>query len=495
MYQYLNKINTANSPCLSTLLDCIPCMLQYNYVVYSFGELMRCYTDQITSSIAVIPLTAERLGPWLSTKSPEIQRWLEISQFKGESGQVCLLASSSGELQQVLLGVSSADDFWAFGVLPKKLPKGVYHINNDNNFLDAEQYQRAQLGWGLGSYQFNRYVKRDTYPAQLALVDGDETVKHLTSSIFLVRDLINTPADDMGTDQLAAVIKELAHEHKAKFDSIKGKTLAKEYPAIYAVGRSAHCEPQLVELRWGDKSLPKVTLIGKGITFDTGGLDLKPSSGMRTMKKDMGGAAHAIALARLIMLTRLPVHLRLLIPTAENAIDAHSYHPGDIIKTRAGYTVEIENTDAEGRLILCDALAAAVEEKPDYLIDFATLTGAASVALGSDIPAMYCNHDEFAGKLLAASHKSIDPIWRMPLYQPYFELLHSDIADMQNSSTVPMGGSITAALFLQKFVADAPRWVHFDLFAFNKTARMGRPIGGEAMAIRTVFECLKQELS
>lgn len=456
---------------------------------------MQSYTDQITSSVAVIPLTAARLGPWLSTKSLEIQRWVQVYQFKAEAGQVCLLASSTGELQQVLLGVANADDFWAFGVLPKKLPKGVYHIDNDNSFLNAEQYQRAQLGWGLGSYQFNRYVKRDSYPAQLALIDADESVKHLASSIFLVRDLINTPADDMGTNQLAAIVKELAREHKAKFDSVKGKTLAKEYPAIHAVGRSARCEPQLLELRWGDKSLPKVTLIGKGITFDTGGLDLKSASGMQMMKKDMGGAAHVIALARLIMLARLPVYLRLLIPTAENAIDAHSYHPGDIIKTRAGYTVEIENTDAEGRLILCDALAAAVEEKPDYLIDFATLTGAASVALGSDIPAMYCNDDGFAEKLLAASLKSIDPIWRMPLYQPYFELLHSEIADMQNSSSVPMGGSITAALFLQKFIADTPRWAHFDLFASNKTAKMGRPVGGEAMAIRAVFECLKQELS
>ncbi len=452
---------------------------------------MQCYTtNQQDAGIPIIALTPARLERYFLQQSARHQSWIDLSQFKAQSGQVCLLTTDSGELARVLLGVASADDYSAFVVLAKQLPQAIFHIDNSDDFFTQEQYQRAEMAWGLGSYQFNAYRSVEDYPSQLALLSHTDMVPHLVSSIFLVRDLINTPADDMGTEELATVVKELAREHKASFTAVKGKALMTGYPAIYAVGRAARCEPQLLDLHWGDKSLPKVTLVGKGITFDSGGLDLKSALGMRLMKKDMGGAAHVIGLARLIMLAKLPIHLRLLIPTAENAIDANSYHPGDVIKTRAGHSVEVENTDAEGRLILADALTAAVEEQPDYLIDMATLTGAATVALGPELPAMYCNDDTFAEKVLMASRKAHDPLWRMPLYTPYRDFLKSDIADILSAATVPMGGSITAALFLQHFVPDNLRWMHFDLLGYNKTAKTGRLVGGEAMAIRAIFEFL-----
>ncbi len=456
---------------------------------------MHCYTTQSQNNIAIIALTTERLETWLNQQNPTTQRWLNSISFKAKSGEVALLPQDSGNLKAVLLGVDNPDDFWAFGVLPKKLPAGTFYIDNRDNFLNAGQYQRAQLAWGLGSYQFKRYLKRDDYPNQLHLAEDADIVNYLASSIFLLRDLINTPADDMGTEELAKVVKQLAHEHKASFSSTKGRALQNGYPAIYAVGRAGYCEPQLLDLHWGHKSHPKITLVGKGITFDTGGLDLKSASGMRLMKKDMGGAAHAIALARMIMRAKLPVCLRLLVPTAENAIDSRSYHPGDVIQTRAGHSVEIENTDAEGRLILADALTAASEASPDYLINFATLTGAATVALGPDIPAMYTNHNPLAEQLLAASQQVCDPLWQMPLHQPYLDFLKSDIADILSASSTGMGGSITAALFLQKFVPDSLPWIHFDLLGYNKTAKIGRNVGAEAMAIRAVFHFLAQKFT
>ena len=346
---------------------------------------------------------------------------------------------------------------------------------------------------GSISYQFTRYKSTDKVMARLAIdaACNAPAVKQQVEAIFLVRDLINTPADDMMPEHLASCMVDLASEFDARFRSLEGDDLlTHNYPAIHAVGRASDNAPRFLTLEWGQSDRPNVTLVGKGVCFDSGGLDIKNATGMRLMKKDMGGAAHALGLARLIMSAELPVRLRVLVPAVENAIAGNAYRPGDVVTTRSGKTIEVDNTDAEGRIVLADALSDAAEHDPALVIDFATLTGAARVALGTALPAMFCNDDCVANDLLSASDQVRDPIWRLPLHQPYRELIDSKVADITNSAQSPFGGAITAGLFLQTFVPEHVPWVHFDVMAWNVTAKPGRPEGGEAMGIRAVFQYL-----
>lgn len=442
--------------------------------------------------IPIHPLTSQNYRVWVSAQDEPFQQWVESSNFKAKPGSFCLVPADAGHVQCVLLGVEDDDDFWSYGACPRGLPEGNYSLSA-SDFQTKEHYFRACLAWGLGAYQFSAY--REAEPVAKLLLSHSVNADRLhrwVESIYFGRDLVNTPADVMNPEQLAATVKALAKECSAKFNVVVGEKLLKQnYPAIYAVGKGGEHEPRLIELNWGNKEAPLLTLVGKGVCFDSGGLDLKPPRGMRLMKKDMSGAAHVLTIARMIMKEQLPVQLRVLIPAVENSVDARSYRPGDVIKTRAGITVEIDNTDAEGRMVLCDALALAVEEQPELIIDFASLTGAASVALGTDIPAFYSNEDDMAHKLWIAAHQQQDPMWLMPLHKPYEKMLKSDIADCVNCSTTGYGGSITAALYLQKFVPDEVPWIHFDATGWNHEPRPGRPKGAEMLAVRAVFAYLK----
>lgn len=432
---------------------------------------------------------------WLEAQPAARRGWIEVTGFTAEPGSLCLLPDEKGVLEGALFGWDK-DDFWSFAHLPAKLPSGVWRIDAA---LTPAQADGAALVWGLAYYQFNRYKApsskeaakpRLTWPAAA----NREEVLRLIEAVALARDLVNTPANDMGPEELAAVAGGLAQKHKADFRVIAGEALLEEnYPTIHAVGRAAapHRAPRLVDLRWGDPSHPKLTLVGKGVCFDSGGLDLKPSSGMKIMKKDMGGAAVTLGLADAIMDARLKVRLRVLIPAVENAVSGDAFRPLDIIKTRKGTTVEIGNTDAEGRLILCDALTEAETEKPDLLLNFATLTGAARVALGPDLPALFTRQDSLAEELLKAGRQEHDPLWRMPLWAPYRRMLDSKVADINNASDNAHAGAITAGLFLAEFVSPSTQWAHLDLFAWNPSARPGRPEGGEAMGLRAIYAAIR----
>lgn len=453
-------------------------------------------TEKPADAIALIPVLTEGFEDWLQQQDEPVRRWLRHSGFNAKRNSVCLLPGAEQTLAAVYVGVALSDDvLWCLGGLPATLPAGSYFLDTT---WSVEQLERASLGWALGGYQFSRYREAQPRQAELVLDPACNAtqVRQQAQAIALVRDLINTPAEDMLPPQLATAVVALAEEFSADVQQIVGDDLLQHnYPTIHAVGRASAEAPRLIDLRWGDESHPKLTLIGKGVCFDSGGLDIKPANGMRLMKKDMGGAAHAIGLARLVMSAGLPVRLRLLVAAVENAISGNAIRPGDVIRTRQGLTVEIDNTDAEGRLILCDALAEAVTEKPDLMVDFATLTGAARVALGTEVPGFFCNDDTTATGLQTHSEQECDPIWRLPLHQPYRELLDSRIADMVNSASTGFGGAITAALFLQAFVPDDIPWAHFDLMAWNTRSKPGRPEGGEAMGLRAVFGLLEQRYS
>lgn len=448
-------------------------------------------TDQ--KSVPIHPVSAKNFQIWLSAKDNVFQQWIRSTHFEATPGSFCVVPGEGGHIQCVLLGVEDSEDFWSFGALPCELREGVYSLSLAD-FPSQEHCFRACLAWGLGAYQFTRY--REAKPVAQLLLPEDGNARYLShwvESIYFGRDWINTPADVMTPVRLADIVKDIANECSAKFSVTVGEKLLKaNYPAIYAVGKGSEQEPRFAELSWGDKNAPLVTLIGKGVCFDSGGLNLKGNESMRFMKKDMSGAAHAMVLARLIMQEQLPVRLRVLIPAVENSLDGRSYRPGDVVRTRAGIHVEIDNTDAEGRMVLCDALALAVEEKPELIIDFATLTGAARVALGPDIPAFYCNNDEIAHKISRTSRQHHDPMWLMPLHKPYEKYLKSYVADCLNSSPTGSAGSITAALYLKKFVPDSIPWIHFDFYAWNDEARPGRPKGAEIMTVRTMFAYLKE---
>jgi leucyl aminopeptidase len=445
-------------------------------------------TDRPVTLLRLVRET--ELAACLGTLNETQRGWVTGTGFQAKPGQIAWLADGQGRPGQVLAGWDGSDSLDTLGGLPLSLPEGVYR-------LDGTASELQLLGWGLGAYQFTRYKAATRLPASLLLPTGTraDRLQHLTEAVTLARDLINTPAADMLPSHLAAEAQQLAEVHGAECTITEDEALLDSgLYAIHAVGRAADDAPRLIDLRWGDAAHPLVVLVGKGVCFDSGGLDIKPSTAMRTMKKDMGGAAQALALAGLIMAEQLPVRLRVLIPAVENAIAGNAFRPGDILATYKGITVEIDNTDAEGRLVLCDALALAAEEKPAVMIDFATLTGAARSAVGAEISALFSNADDVADGILAAGARLDDPVWRMPLHQPYRYKLDSKVADITNSASTPLAGAVTAALFLERFVDEVP-WAHFDINAFNTRSRPGRPEGGEAMAMRAVFGYLEERFA
>jgi leucyl aminopeptidase len=456
------------------------------------------------NALRIERVETQNFDEWVNAQSPSAKRWVETNRFKAAPGSVCLIPANDGSPDYVVAGMRAGDDFGsiaglgnALGPVDLFLDPRVDSSSIDGYGVDGTGAYLAALGFALGTYRFPRYGKKRLEPARLALPDGVEMAALAAdvNAITLVRDLINTPAADMMPEHLSDAAKALADRHGATFSEIVGDALLSEgYPTVHAVGRASTSPPRLLELTWGDPAHPAVTIVGKGVCFDSGGLDIKPAAGMRFMKKDMGGAAHALGVASWIMETGQSVSLRVLVPAVENAIAGNAFRPGDVLTTRTGRTVEVDNTDAEGRLILCDALAAAAEAEPEVIVDFATLTGAARVALGTDLPAMFCNNDDVAADFLKASTDVCDPIWRMPLHQPYAELLDSNIADVVNAGG-GFGGAITAALFMEPFVVPIVPWVHFDLMAWNQRSRPGRPEGGEAMALRAVCATIKQSFA
>ena len=412
--------------------------------------------------------------------------WAKATGFNGEAGRSLLVSGPGGEVAAALFGIGKADERAALGTgaLARALPEGDWH------FAEAPgDPTLSTLGILLGGYVFTRYGKKPGKDIRLTAPAGVDAayLRRAAEGVFLARDLVNTPTNDMGPDDLEQAVRSLARKHKAKVSVVKGDDLlAKNFPMIHAVGRASDKAPRLIDMIWGARNAPKVTLVGKGVCFDTGGLDIKPSSGMLLMKKDMGGAANVLGLASMIMASGLKIRLRVLIPAVENAISGNAFRPGDVLRSRKGLTVEIGNTDAEGRLVLADALALADEEQPEILIDMATLTGAARVALGPDLPPFYTDDDLLASDLAAAANEQEDPLWRMPLWRPYDAKLSSKIADMNNVTTDGFAGSITAALFLRRFVEKAKSWAHFDIFAWNPSDRPHGPTGGEAQGIRAL---------
>lgn len=428
------------------------------------------------------------LAHWREAQPAGVGAWLDAQAFDAGSGSLVLLPGDDG-VAGAVIGVADPQDPFAYAHAPQALPPGDWRIESA---LDADARKALQLGWGLGAYRFSRYKTPPRAPARLVLDAPDAETTDLIDACVRVRDLVNTPTEHMGPQDLEDAVRALALLHGAQAEAITGQALLeRNFPAIHAVGRASHRAPRLIELNWGDASHPRLTLIGKGVCFDTGGLDIKTADGMRNMKKDMGGAAHAIALAGLVMARGLPVRLTLLVPAVENAIGPDAFRPGEVIATRKGVSVEIDNTDAEGRVVLCDALTYAGEHAPELLLDFATLTGAARVALGPDLPALYANHDALANDWLAAGTRVRDPLWRMPLWQPYLRYLTSHIADIANGGPSKMAGSITAALYLQRFVPSGIKWGHLDVYSWNDSDRAGKPPGGEAQALRAAFEMLK----
>jgi len=421
------------------------------------------------------------------------QVFAEERGFKGEAGQRLRLPDAEGRVRLVLLGCGpeQSDDTveMRLGVLGGALPKNHYVLGHIPSDMSA---RLAAIGWGMGAYRFDRYLSEKSDPPLLVLEDDSDHVEIMATvaSTALCRDLINTPAGDMGPVALHQAARDLAKDYDADISSVVGEDLLEEnYPMIHAVGRAAHEAPRLVEIEWGDPSHPRLAIIGKGITFDTGGVNMKSASGARLMKKDMGGAAHALALSKLIMATNLPVRLHCLLAIAENAVSANAYRPGDILNTRLGITVEIDNTDAEGRLVLGDALTKATESDPVFMIDFATLTGAARVALGPHLPPMFCNRTAPIEPVSRHGLAQQDPVWHMPLWQPYNSMLSSPIATLKNSGG-GFAGAMTAGLFLERFVKNVP-WMHFDTYGWNPTARAAHPKGGDMYGVRAVYHWLK----
>jgi len=433
----------------------------------------------------------DTFAAWVKRRPAEDRALLEAHRFDGKNGFVILPRGGDFE---VVSAVKKATELspWCLARLAEVLPGGTYKLAEGDPGT-------AALGWLLAQHRFDAYRSKNEEPegGPRILVSGEaakiqETVR-IAGATALVRDLVNTPAADLGPAELEEAAREEADRAGVKLRVTSGTDLAEGYPLIAAVGGAASADraPRLIELEWGKPDDPRIAIVGKGVCFDSGGLDLKPASGMRLMKKDMGGAAHALALARLIIGARLPVRLHLLIPAVENAVSGTAYRPGDIVKSRKGMFVEIDNTDAEGRLILADALTRAVENDPVLIVDFATLTGAARVALGPDLPAFFANSDDLASSFEQASRDIDDPIWRMPLWQPYEEFLKSDIADFANASNTPMAGCITAALFLKKFVPDEIGWAHLDTYAWRDATKPGRPKGGDALGLRAIFTMLR----
>ncbi len=445
-------------------------------------------------AVPLVALDKAEFAAWLKRQDSSLRAWVAATDFKAEPGSWRMVAGTDGALDRVLVGADPAQAYANWSAVAAALPPGSYRIEGR---LDARHATQAGLAWALAGYKFARY-KSDAKAGPARALAWPENcdrayVQHTAFATSMVRDLINTPTEDLGPAELAAAARDLARRHKAKFGVIVGdQLLAKNYPTVHAVGRASSRPPRLIDIVWGRPSDPKVTLCGKGVCFDTGGLDLKQASGMLRMKKDMGGGAHVLGLAHMIMAHKLPVRLRVLVPAVENSVSGNAIRPLDVVKTRKGITVEIGNTDAEGRLILCDALAEADREKPEVIVDYATLTGAARVALGPDLPALFCNDDGWAEAALAAGTREDDPMWRMPLWKPYRELLKSPVADINNVSDGAQGGAITAALYLNEFVSSTTPWLHIDLMAWNGRDKPGKPQGGEAQAMRAVYALIAE---
>ena len=431
------------------------------------------------------------LDAWTAAQPPRVRTALAAQAFAAKPDTLAIVPDDAADAWSAVVGVedASALGVWSLAKAAGALPAGVYRLQDGST-------SAAALGWLLAHYRFDRYRKSEDAPGRVLLTaDAAAISGHVAEAeaVALVRDLVNTPAADMGPQQLEDVVAALARDGGATLTVTRGDALEQGYPLIAAVGRAAAraYAPRLVELVWGDPAHPRVAIVGKGVSFDSGGLDIKPASGMRLMKKDMGGAAHALALARLVMGARLPVRLHLLIPAAENAIAGDAFRPGDILRSRAGPSVEIHNTDAEGRLLLADALARAFEDAPDLAIDFATLTGAARVALGPDLPALFADDDALADALGQAGRAADDPVWRLPLWSGYEDMLKSDVADIANASDSPFAGAVTAALFLKRFLPAGAAWAHVDTFAWMPSDKPGRPKGGEALGLRAAWGLLR----
>jgi len=456
--------------------------------------------DPGSAAVPLAAVTAEKLEAWLGTQLPRVRAYLNAMGFKADAGSTAVLAGDDGGLSLVVLGLGRGDDPWVTGALAKSLPKGTYRLTDTVGAI-AQFPTWAALAWALGGYSFARYKSEPATPRAVLEwpKDCDRTyVEQAVAAAMLTRDLINTPAADMLPDGLEKAARDLAARHGATVTSIVGDALLTEnYPLIHAVGRASSVAPRLIDLTWGDPAARKVTLVGKGVCFDSGGLDLKTASGMALMKKDMGGAATVLGLAHMIMATMIPVRLRVLISAAENAVAGNAFRPGDVLKTRKGITVEIGNTDAEGRLVLADALTEAASENPALLVDCATLTGACRTALGPDLPGLFTDDDALAADLVAMGNTVHDPLWRLPLHGPYRKMIDSKVADINNAGDSPFAGAITAALFLKEFVTSKDSnaakipWAHIDTYAWNPSDRPGRPQGGEALSQRALFALIK----
>jgi leucyl aminopeptidase len=451
---------------------------------------------ETTPATPAIPITFATKATWdaISSELPAPARqFARANGFAAKPGACLTLPDANGEIAQVVFGMenetSKFRDPFRAGQLPGLLPTGVYRFAN----LAPDNVRLATLAFALGSYRFGRYRKTDGSQVRLVPPDGVDVaeIARIAEAAALARDLINTPSNDMGPEQLALAAQQLAQRFGANFNCVVGEDLTRQnFPLIHAVGMASQRAPRLIDFTWGNPAHPRVTLVGKGVCFDTGGLDLKPSSGMLIMKKDMGGAANVLALALMVMDAKLKLRLRVLIPAVENAVAGNAFRPLDIFPSRKGITVEIGNTDAEGRLVLADALALADEEKPDLLIDLGTLTGAARVALGPDLPPFYTDDEGLAQQLLACAKRENDPLWRLPLWPPYDSWLDSKVADVNNAPSGTFAGSITCALFLQRFVEAAKSWLHVDIYGWTPSAKPARPEGGECQAARAIYKLL-----
>lgn len=444
-------------------------------------------------STAILPLSEKSLGNWSKAQAPAVQAWIKAAGFKAKPGSFLLLPDEAGRAVRFLAGVEEGIDRWSLASLPAGLPKDAYHLEDDA--LSPAQATAYAFAWAMGCYRFARYRSDAKEFSSLVWPKAadKQAVERAVRAIGLGRDLINTPAEHMGPADLAKAVEKVGAAHKAKVTTIVGDALLKQnYPTIHAVGRAAAADraPRLIDLTWkgpGGEKGPLLTLVGKGVCFDTGGLDLKPRGGMMMMKKDMGGAASVLALAQMVMEAKLPLRLRLMIPAVENSVSGNAIRPLDVVKTRKGLTVEINDTDAEGRLILGDALAEADAQKPDLIIDMATLTGAARVALGPDLPVLFANDDDLADSLLRHGRAEGDPFWRLPLWKPYRRMLDSKVADIANCEPGSFGGAITAALYLAEFVSASTKWMHIDTYGWTAGLGAGRPDGGEPLGIRGLF--------
>lgn len=442
-------------------------------------------------------VTETGLEAWLAGQPATITNWIRANGFKGERHRLLVLPGGDGGATGAVFGLGRtaqpADvNLWHTAALPERLPDGRWYIDTP---LDGPAATRAALGWAMGRYRFDGFRKPPASPRVVSLVmpaAADAAyVRRAAAADALARNLVNTPAGDLGPAELAAAAAGLATAHGAACKQVVGEELLQQgLTAIHAVGRAGPQPPRLVDLTWGDPALPKVTLVGKGVCFDTGGLDLKPAAGMALMKKDMGGAAMALGLAHMVMDARLPVRLRVLLPAVENSLASNAYRPGDVVRTLKGLSVEIGNTDAEGRVVLADALALADTEQPELLIDLATLTGAARVALGPELPALFCSDETLAAELELHGTGEADPVWHMPLWTGYEDDLASKVADVCNVAPHAFAGAVMGALFLRRFVADTTRWVHLDLFAWNTRDRPGRPVGAECQGVRALYRLL-----